>query len=146
MTGVGLGHLHCIRRGLHRPCARSAERFLVKGPERRRKPPTGALRGAGTGATLGPQMSGALRTTTVPNGLPSRQAGRTVEHRPMVRRTPDSPSHGTGHGLHLVLARKTVSAAHRCTRTMTCRPLLDTDAACGRQPLLYSAPSLLESS
>jgi hypothetical protein len=46
----------------------------------------------------------------------------------------------------LVLARKTVSAAHRCNRTMTCRSALDTDAAYGRQPLLYSAPSLLESS
>ena len=46
----------------------------------------------------------------------------------------------------LILARKTVSAAHRCNRTMTCRSALDTDAACGRQPLLYSAPSLLESS
>jgi hypothetical protein len=55
-------------------------------------------------------------------------------------------SHGRGHGLHLVLARKTVSAAHRCNRTMTCRSALDTDAAYGRQPLLYSAPSLLESS
>ena len=55
-------------------------------------------------------------------------------------------SHGRGHGLHLVLARKTVSAADRCNRTMTCRSALDTDAACGRQPLLYSAPSLLESS
>jgi hypothetical protein len=56
------------------------------------------------------------------------------------------PSHGRGHGLHLVLARKTVNAAHRCNRTMTCRSALNTDAACGRQPLLYSAPSLLESS
>jgi hypothetical protein len=55
-------------------------------------------------------------------------------------------SHGRGHGLALVLARNTVSAAHRCNRTMTCRSALDTDAAYGRQPLLYSAPSLLESS
>ena len=55
-------------------------------------------------------------------------------------------SHGRGHGLHLVLARKTVSAAHRCNRTMTCRSALDTDAAYGRQPLLSSAPSLPESS
>src|SRR5829696_2955722 len=51
-----------------------------------------------------------------------------------------------GAGLLLVEASKAVSAAHRCNRTMTCRPLLDTDAACRRQPLRCSAWSLVESS
>jgi 3D (Asp-Asp-Asp) domain-containing protein len=37
---------------------------------------------------------------------------------PLVTRWRCLRSHGRGHGLHLVLARKTVSAAHRCNRTL----------------------------
>jgi hypothetical protein len=82
------------------------------------------------------------RHTTTAN---AKVAG-TITASPLVTIWRCLRSHGRGHGLHLVLARKTVSAAHRCNRTMTCRSALDTDAAYGRQPLLYSAPSLLESS
>ena len=96
----------------------------------------------GEQAANAPRPTSTSRLATTPNA----EFGGMIEASPLVIGRPCLRSHGRGHGLALVLARKTVSAAHRCNRTMTCRSALDTDAAYGRQPLLYSAPSLLKSS
>jgi hypothetical protein len=143
--------------------ARARDRSVLRPANPPMTPPSNALRTAAKtantpsdmpasysgnrlGATSGPHATEEQRTLTVTHGEHPAWSAPPEGLHPQAIGPPGSLSHGRGHGLHLVLARKTVSAAHRCNRTMTCRSALDTAAACGRQPLLYSAPSLLESS